>query len=37
MEPELHVDDVARAAERLAGIVNITPELTMSASTHIFG
>lgn len=37
MEPELHVDDVARAAERLAGIVNVTPELTMSASTHIFG
>ena len=28
MEPELHVDDVARAAERLAGIANITPELT---------
>ena len=28
MEPELHVDGVARAAERLTGIVNITPELT---------
>ena len=28
MEPELHVDDVARAAERLAGIANLTPERT---------
>lgn len=28
MDPELHVDDVARAAERLAGVANLTPELT---------
>ncbi|MEM8708355.1 MAG: pyridoxal-phosphate dependent enzyme, partial [Actinomycetota bacterium] len=28
MEPELHVDDVARAADRLAGVANLTPELT---------
>ena len=28
MDPVLHVDDVARAAERLAGVANLTPELT---------
>lgn len=28
MEPEFSVDDVGRAAERLAGVANITPELT---------
>ncbi|MEO0493176.1 MAG: pyridoxal-phosphate dependent enzyme [Actinomycetota bacterium] len=37
MEPELHVDDVARAADRLAGVANLTPELTSRTLDERFG